>query len=753
MVLLRKKLSLSGTNFMYMRTYIFILLFISLGGITNAQHRDVSDAQRIALEYYQQVDNFDLPNKINLTNNKNRLKIVEKYIQEKSPYYIFNDTSSNRFVIISGDERMKTILGSCNNHLFNPDEVPCGLTYLLSHYAKQFELVDKISELDSTKNIRFANAPTSTIEPLLTSKWDQESPYNDNCPFGCPSGCVATAMAQIMYYYKYPTTGSGQFSYTSRTNKYLRSYDYEHALFDWSNIQDIYSLKELNNSKSREAVANVLEACGVSVAMDYSRNGSGAYDTSIPYALINFFNYNQNVSLYVRDFYQSAEWYERVYEELTNKRPILYCGSSITGGRDAGHAFIIDGYRPSDGKFHVNWGWGGDYDDYYELDALDPPNGYKFSTGQSMIVNFFPDNIGVHEDVFYAEDFVCTNKMDIDETMNFILTGLENYSNSSSYVVPNTYFSGIIGIGLFDYDFNYIQSLTEKETGKMKTYDGSKRISFSVVVPSNIIREGEKYFIAPYVKSKQSDLPTRIRTIGGKTDYYIINKSGSSDNNDNQLVEKELLLSEDFESSQIPIGWYQEHIQGSGDWKGQLVLIGNEASDTPNPASGNGYAYLKYNSGNIFADIRTVTRLVSPILSGVEGQHYLLNLQTRKYSSQIGTTEIISVLIDRGCTGKWETLMEQSIANSNKWFPFSIPYTIQEQYRLAIEGSLEYGAVLFLDNARVTVVENGTDMVQKVCIENPKQSAYSLFGMKSWLHKGLNIVKNEKGEAKLVFIK
>ena len=696
------------------KTQLCVLLWMASVYTGYAQRRSYADAEQIARKEMSsfkgilEVVSFDKEGgRIYKTRGKDSLS--------NNAFYVYNNLENPSFVIVSGDERMKTILGSCDNTVFDPNNMPCGLSVLLSHYAEQYAALDEYEVEGSRTSSRPSKAPSSDIKPILSSTWHQApSPYNDNVPTGCPTGCIATGMGQIMYFYRYPATGEGQFSYTSRTDKYKLSYDFGKGNFDWDSMQDSYSdnssSSNYGSTRSRKAVANILEACGVSVAMNYTTSGSGSNETTVPYALINYFKYNKNVVVYERDCYRNEEWYNIVYEELTSGRPILYMGVDRTGDQPAGHAFIIDGYRKSDGMFHVNWGWGGDYDSYYELDALNPPsppNGFRFSSGQCMIARFTPDELGPQEDIFYAEEFTHEGSITLDKSLNFVLTGIRNYSNSSSNVVNDSYFSGVIGIGLFDENFNLILSLKE-ETLKARTFSGFSKLSLQVNIPSNMIKSDEEYYIAPYAKSVKSTIPTRIRTIGGRSDYYTISLDGGGDKpgNGDDPVEKEVLIEEDFESSQLPSNWDQEQVQGRGVWKGQLVLFGNESSNTPNPSSGNGYAYLNYNSGTIFGNIRTVTKLVTPELSGMDGQQYMLSFQNRKYSSQAGTTEIITVLIDRGCNGQWEILSEQSIVNQNTWMPIQVQYTASGSYKLAIEGSLEYGSTLFVDDVKVSLIES-----------------------------------------------
>lgn len=437
------------------------------------------------------------------------------------PIHIFNNIERRSFVIVSGDVRMKEVLGSCEGAVFNVDSVPCGLSALLSHYAEQYEAVRREAPARMEEKSVDRNLPD--VAPMISTRWGQGAPYNDKSPCGSPSGCVATAMAQIMNFYQYPATGVGSFSYVSATSGYRMSCNFAWTHFDWANMEEAYASSATGFSQSRAAVAHLMEACGVSVGMDYTPFGSGAYDTSVPYALIHFFNYNKNVVCYTRSHFSSDVWYDKVFAELEAGRPILY------GARNAddhcGHAFIVDGCRASDGMFHVNWGWDGSYDGYYELDALEP-GGSQYCGSQSMIAGFCPEDIGRSEDTFYASEFSCSGRLGAGRDAVFVLNGLENYSNACSGVVANSCFSGVIGVGLFDSDFCFARSLGEERVEDLGTYGGVSELVFSVHIPIDGISPQDTYYIMPYAQGESSAHPTPIRTLGGLTDYVAFRGDG-----------------------------------------------------------------------------------------------------------------------------------------------------------------------------------------------------------------------------------
>ncbi len=670
---------------------------------------------------------------------------------DEAPFYIFNGKDSSSFVIISGDSRMKPVLGICDRTCFGRNSIPCGLTAVLSHYAEQYENLDATDTADSSTPQLLASPPVPDVPPMLTTVWGQGSPYNDDVPEGLASGCVATAMAQIMKYYQYPSTGQGSFSYITQTRKLRLSYDFANANFAWTEMADRYSQYAFQNNTSRKAVANLMKACGVAVGMDYGCDGeqSGAYQMDIAYALINFFSYNKSVALYERDFFSSEEWYSKIIEELENGRPVLYCGVDARPQHEGGHAFVIDGCRRSDGKFHVNWGWDGAYDGYYELDALESSQG-RFSTHQCMIVRFCPENTHTAEDTFYAETFTCSGKrVATDITMGFSLKNAVNYSNSSSYKVPKSSFSGVIGVGLYDAHFNFIKSLDEEPVTDVRTASTpTSTMQFTVYVAADSLDDAEIYYIAPYARSLTADCPTRIRTTGGRTDHYTIRASGGEAGDDSpgdhSNDNTQTLFMEGFENGELPEDWNQVNIQGTGNWEVLKVLFGDDDSQTPNSAAGHGYLRLKYNSGSLLGNKRTVTRLETPVLRGASQQQYTLQFMLRKHSSQVNSSEVVSVMIDRACDGNWELLSEKSVTNSGTWLSAEVPFLADDEFRIAIEGSLERGSSLFIDEVNV----------KKATIAAIRQPAsthyllghsYSISGQRLDVsHKGINILNGKK---------
>ena len=215
-----------------------------------------------------------------------------------------------------------------------------------------------------------------TVEPLLKTTWNQYYPYNEKCPVvneeHCVTGCVATAMAQVLNYYRYPLSGSGVHN----------DIDFNNITFEWGNMHPNY-----HNSTfvQKEAVATLMYACGRAINTTYRLVEAGASSASlydVVTALKSNFGYD-SPKIISRNSYED-DWASIIYGELSNSSPVIYCGGSKDHSNDA-HAFVLDGYD-ADGNVHVNWGWGGRYDGYYNIDAL-KPNKDDYTADQVMIYN------------------------------------------------------------------------------------------------------------------------------------------------------------------------------------------------------------------------------------------------------------------------------------------------------------------------------------------------------------------------------
>jgi hypothetical protein len=220
---------------------------------------------------------------------------------------------------------------------------------------------------------------------MTTTTWDQGLYYNEQCPADpagpgghCVTGCVATAMGQILNYFRWPESGTGSYSYDCPP--------YGTLFADFGNANYQYDLMESSLAHSNEEIAELLNHLGVSVDMVYGPDGSGMYNHKAAYSMKTYFKYSPETQYLYRDS-TTMDWDSVIVAHLNQKIPLYYAGWSVPG--TIGHAFVCDGYQGED-YFHFNWGWGGSYDGYFYTDNL-TPGGSDFNLAQELIINAVPD--------------------------------------------------------------------------------------------------------------------------------------------------------------------------------------------------------------------------------------------------------------------------------------------------------------------------------------------------------------------------
>lgn len=317
-------------------------------------------------------------------------------------------TGGQGYLVLSADDVAPAVLGYSDNGGFDPQNIPANMQEWLNGYS---DVIALAAERGGRVLQAPANPALKDIAPMVRTRWNQGEPYNILCPmqtingqvYRTYTGCVATAMAQVLKTYEYPTQGFGSNSYT--WNNQTLSFDFGNTTFDWANMTDIYNSN--STIEEEDAVATLMYACGIASYMNYSAGGSGAAGVNAAVGLVNYFGYDPTVQYLMRDFYPLPVWSTMIHEELSKGHPIYYDGANAS----VGHAFVLDGYRSADGFFHVNWGWGGMSDGYFSIVTLDPDaQGIGGSTegyfsGQSGIFNLKPAEEGSNEiaPVFYCQ--------------------------------------------------------------------------------------------------------------------------------------------------------------------------------------------------------------------------------------------------------------------------------------------------------------------------------------------------------------
>ena len=410
-------------------------------------------------------------------------------------YYVFNVENNGGFVLVSGNDCTDAILGYSYNGNLTMEKLPESIKAWLAYYEESITMLSQQQDAEPMRR-----ASKAAIEPLIKTHWSQRAPYNLQCPNDggeqCVTGCVATALAQVMYYYKWPRSATGAIPTYTTSTKGIVLNELSPTTFKWDLMRETYGSSE--TGESAEAVAELMRYCGQINEMDYTKDESGAY-LHLP-EIATLFNYSPNMKRIVRPSYTNNEWEEIIYEELAQGRPVLYSG----GSKRSGHQFICDGYD-GNGLFHINWGWGENADGYFVLSLANPSGkgvggsigDEGYSRGQNAVVNFSPKSA---DETLFPE-ITCVASW--TESSNYTRTSIsQNFSSikisgniwAEYNVIPQNSINIETGWALYK-DETFIETLEylshEIGVAKSNYVDNTLTVDFGVNLP-----EG-KYYIYP----------------------------------------------------------------------------------------------------------------------------------------------------------------------------------------------------------------------------------------------------------------
>lgn len=450
--------------------------------------------------------------------------------------YIFDRPASSGYLIVSADDTATPLLGYADSGSFDANNMPPQLEWWLSEYASQIDY----ASANGIKNTYAPIANKKEIAPLVKTKWNQGTPYNNLCPsvnnVKCPSGCVASAMAQVMKFWNYPEVGTGRVTATLPSGGTGEGFiNLAQKPFDWNNMIDSYSGYDYTNEQGN-AVATLMQAAGYAAKMNYAPGGSGALSINAAISLSKNFKYNPNIQYLQRLYFNTSEWNEIVYNELAAGRPILYGGQSTS----VGHEFVCDGYD-GNGYFHFNWGWGGMSDGYFILDALNPNSvgtgggaGGGYNSRQDIIIGIQPSS---EETDVYLTQFgnlsASASGSNISLALNYngnvgnwvnagisavkVRMGAEIVSVDNSEIKPQY-------VRLFSNDID-IPALTLN--GYNISYQGIKG-NATVSIPS-ILPNGKYKVTVCTQDANKTDAPwTPVCTTNGAYNFVYVTKNGNS---------------------------------------------------------------------------------------------------------------------------------------------------------------------------------------------------------------------------------
>lgn len=381
-------------------------------------------------------------------NTKATFKGQDLSLVSSDGMYIYN-IGTQGFVIISSSTVLPPVLGWSDQGTFpDMDDAPENFRSWIEHYGTMVSFATENGIQPEAKVLRqwekaaqgvFETRNTNTVDPLVSTHWNQDCYYNEYCPNapgygwggwgGGPcghayAGCVATAMAQVMKYWDYPETGFGSHSYV-HSEYGEQSANFAATTYRWNEMpNEVWS--------HNDAVATLLYHCGVSVNMNYGPGGSGAQSADVEDALRSYFGYC-GAKYRQKSGYQEEAWIAMLKAELDLSHPIYYSGAN----GDSGHAFVCDGYDNND-LMHFNFGWSGSGDAFYSTYDV---NG--FNQGQAVVGNIYPVSIQADANgiIYVSEDGTgdgsswsnATNKLQF-------ASALSSGGNTRVWVKKGTYY-------------------------------------------------------------------------------------------------------------------------------------------------------------------------------------------------------------------------------------------------------------------------------------------------------------------------
>ena len=295
----------------------------------------------------------------------------------EAPYkhlYLFNVEDNGGFVIVAGDSRAREILGYSDQGHLDYSRMPENMKWWLSQYDEAIASIPADITVAQTR----AEANKTDVAPMMSFSWNQTYPYNSYCPQGCLAGCGPLAMAQMMAFHKFPSNLPAVEAYTDKNGINMDALPANYIDYD--------------NMSSTDA-AILVRYCGQALKANYSPQYTGSDPTTIPNVLVRKFGFDEGACNVYRSAYNSQEWDDLLYKELSEGRPFILAGQ-VSNDQNNGHGFICHGY--SQGYYAVNWGWGGELNGWYAMDAMNTANG-DFSSEQMAVIGIRPNAGGTHD--------------------------------------------------------------------------------------------------------------------------------------------------------------------------------------------------------------------------------------------------------------------------------------------------------------------------------------------------------------------
>ena len=508
------------------RIYTLIISALCMLSIT-LEARTVQEASAVASAFVQ-AQNEAKGERLKAKGERIPVELActQYQVDQTTPaVFVFNSTDKG-FVLVSAEDDARAVLGYSDEGTFDANNIPENMQFWLQMYADELKnkptpspsLKGRVAmqrkDVVSDQGDEAEEESYPTISPILgETVWGQGEPFNNKCPEingeRTVTGCVATAMSQIMYVHKYPTKGTGSYSYTTETKKLKVSADFGSTTYDWANMIPDYT--DSYTTAQADAVATLMYHVGVAAEMDYTVESSGAVSSIALAAMTEYFGYNKAINVLPKDFMKEEDLLHVIATDLQAGRPVYVSGSTVN---QEGHAFVCDGIK-SDGYLHINWGWYGVANGYFALSALAPEvqgtggsaSNLAFTEGVCIYSNIKPGAGGEAMPLVTVDKLIRTSTDTVSKTTEvkfslekFQSNGIATAAGKVTYFIYNN--EGVlvdqVKVGTFELDPGYYYTDAIKLTGKL---------------PSNLA-QGDYELEIRYVDDNGKDHPILVKGLG-----------------------------------------------------------------------------------------------------------------------------------------------------------------------------------------------------------------------------------------------
>ena len=497
------------------RLFISILSIAVATIVTEARQRTLAEMQAAAAQAITSAGN--------LSNQGARTLTAPKVLQNDTQLTLLGYENGG-FAVIANDDAFSPVLGYATGTHLSATHAP-GFIWWMEAMNRSLEA--KLMNGTTETPVPHSESERKAVGPLLTTQWGQDAPFNNLCPEYTDknnttkkyiTGCVATSMAQVMNYHKYPAKGTG--SYTHRFNNgngtiTLRA-DFGSTSYDWTNMLDAYTNGQYTNAEA-EAVATLMLHCGIATRMQYNEEGSGTQSYKARNALKTYFGYHPNIKCIMREYFHVEEWMQIIYRELNDGCPIIYGGTTQAG---AGHSFVLDGYDEN-GLVSVNWGWNGSDNGYFDIASL---NG--FSENQDMVIVRTADDdryTDTAQSLWGMRDPLSISVSGTSLTLkanalyNFYeIDFLDGFSGKVDLVAENLSTGEITTLATVDDEIFDMKFGTGFETRPINN------------IPTNGLSNGEYRIYMASMPETEDDSWQPVRSKEGTCNSYLLTKSGNN---------------------------------------------------------------------------------------------------------------------------------------------------------------------------------------------------------------------------------